>query len=78
MDAMTKPTNEAIAQAIGLTHSGVSRIRSGQRLPLLGTMSRIAKSFDWPVEKQVRAKIDGKYVEEFEKHAEQALAQHAS
>lgn len=50
-------TNAEIAQLLGLTHSGVSRIRAGHRCPSFPTMARIAEEFDWPIEAQVVAAI---------------------
>jgi len=59
-------TNVQVAQAIGMTHSGVSRIRSGDRLPSVEKMVEIAAALGWSVEDQVKARTEGKYAEQFE------------
>ncbi|HEU5046089.1 MAG TPA: helix-turn-helix transcriptional regulator [Nocardioidaceae bacterium] len=59
-------TNAEIGTRIGLSHSGVSRIRSGGRIPNLETMRRIEQATGWSIEKQTRAAADGRYVDEFE------------
>lgn len=60
------PTNTEIASLIGLSHSGVSRIRSGQRLPSIDAMRRIEREFNWPLNAQVVAREKGTYADEFE------------
>jgi transcriptional regulator with XRE-family HTH domain len=59
-------TNQQIGDRIGLSHSGVSRIRSGGRVPLLPTMLRIEQATGWSVEEQSRAAAQGRYAEQFE------------
>lgn len=49
-----RATNDEVGRRIGLTHSAVSRIRSGQRLPGIQTMINIRNAFDWPLDEQVR------------------------
>lgn len=66
-------TNEQIGQAIGLTYSGVSRIRSGNREPGRDAMVRIAAAFHWPVEQQIDALIGGRYAAEFSERAHATL-----
>lgn len=60
-------TNRRIGQDIGMGHSGVSRIRSGERLPSVTVMSRIARVYKWQLEDQVRARLDNRYAEEWER-----------
>lgn len=61
-------TNATVAEAIGLGHSGVSRIRSGDRTPSLETMARIRDAYpEFTIEKQVDAQLNGKYAVEFER-----------
>lgn len=60
------PTNTEIASLIGLSHSGVSRIRSGHRLPSLQAMRRIEQEFNWPLNAQAVARERGTYAVEFE------------
>lgn len=55
--AQAAATNSEIAQLLGLTHSGVSRIRAGLRIPSFTTMAAIATEFDWPIEQQVGAVV---------------------
>lgn len=59
-------TNEAIAERIGISHSGVSRIRTGGRVPLRETMLAIEREFGWTLEQQSRAAAEGRYSAEFE------------
>lgn len=49
-------TNEAIGQMIGLSHSAVSRLRRGQRLPSVPIMVAIELEFGWLVADQVKAR----------------------
>lgn len=66
MDTHT-PTNQEVADAIGLTHSGVSRIRSGNRLPSIAKMRQIEAAFGWSFEDQANAREKGmlEYAREF-------------
>ena len=68
-------TNERIGKLIGLTHSAVSRIRRGERLPSLKVMVAIGVQFRWPVMEQIEARTrPGEYAEQFnlaiERHPE--------
>jgi transcriptional regulator with XRE-family HTH domain len=49
-------TNEVIGVKIGLSHSAVSRLRRGQRLPSVPTMVAIERVFGWSVADQVKAR----------------------
>ena len=49
-------TNEEIGKLIGLSHSAVSRLRRGERLPSVGVMVSIAKHFRWSVADQVKTR----------------------
>jgi transcriptional regulator with XRE-family HTH domain len=60
------PTNREVAERIGLTHSAVSRIRSGQRFPGIEVMGAIARVYGWPVNQQVDARVNGVYADLFE------------
>lgn len=53
-------TNAEIGARIGLTHSGVSRIRSAGRIPNLDTMARIEAATGWTIEEQSRAAAGGR------------------
>lgn len=52
-------TNTEIGERIGITGSGVSRIRTGGRVPNLETMRRIEAATGWSIEAQSRAAADG-------------------
>lgn len=45
-------TNPEVGKRIGLSYSGVSRIRSGDRYPSLAVMRKIAAAYAWPVADQ--------------------------
>lgn len=66
MDTRSTATNQQVADDLGVTHSMVSRIRSGDRIPSLDVMLTI-HSWGWGLEKQALAKTLGTYAEEFEK-----------
>ncbi len=70
MDAMStrsQVTNQKVAEELLVTHSAVSRIRSGDRFPGLTLIQRIANLFGWSVDEQVRLIGSPSYAEEFEK-----------
>lgn len=50
-------TNEEIGKKLGLTHSAVSRIRRGERLPSLEVMMAIDVNFGWPMPDQVMTRV---------------------
>lgn len=56
---MGMATNSDIGARIGITGSGVSRIRTGGRVPNLDTMRRIEDATGWTIEAQSRAAADG-------------------
>lgn len=49
-------TNQALGDALGVSHAQVSRYRSGDRVPTDLVMVKIWRLTDWPVEEQIRAK----------------------
>ncbi len=61
-----RPTNQELADRLGLTHSGISRIRSGSRLPSIEVMDQLDKLYGWSVVKQIRARQTGTYAQELE------------
>lgn len=68
MDGMTTKatvTNQRVADDLGITHSMVSRIRSGDRIPSLDVMLKIHE-WGWGLEKQALAKTLGTYAADFE------------
>lgn len=54
-----KLTNDAIGQRIGLSHSGVSRLLTGERAPSVATMKRIAIAFEVDLSTVVEAASTG-------------------
>jgi len=68
MDAMERATvtNQQVAEDLGITHSMVSRIRSGERIPSLNIMLKMHEEWDWPLEEQALSRHLGKFAEEFE------------
>lgn len=64
-------TNVAVAEVLGVDHSTVSRIRSGQRYPSRELMRRISEKFNWKVVHQLDYLPDKgrnlRYAQEFEK-----------
>lgn len=63
---MSRPTNESVAAKLGLTHSGVSRIRSGDRIPHRENMYKIADVYKWSVTDQLNSAQRHTYAEDFE------------
>ena len=51
---MRRLTNQEVGNRIGLTHTAVSRIRSGQRRSSVSTIHAIAEAFGGDVELLVR------------------------
>lgn len=45
-------TNPEVGQRIGLSYSGVSRIRSGDRYPSLAVMRKIREAYGWSLADQ--------------------------
>lgn len=58
-------TNRELGDLVGLTHSSISRIRSGTRIPSSDVMLQIERVFGWPIDEQIRAR--SKYAAEFER-----------
>jgi len=59
-------TNVDVGAAIGLAHSTVSRIRSGERVPSIDIMMEIDKQYGWSIAEQAKARADGDYAPKFE------------
>lgn len=76
---MTTPapvmTNRSIGELIGCTHSMVSRIRAGKRLPGVEVLMAIQAEFDIPLSELMAARLKGP--KEFSKLFQSALAQRA-
>lgn len=58
-------TNGEVAEALGLSESGVSRLRSGDRLPSLSVMQQIEKVYGWSVQGQSNARSAGDWTRAF-------------
>lgn len=58
-------TNGEVAEALGLSESGVSRLRSGDRLPSLSVMQQIEKVYGWSVQGQSNARSAGGWTRAF-------------
>jgi transcriptional regulator with XRE-family HTH domain len=59
-------TNQRVADDLGITHSMVSRIRSGDRLPSLQLVRRIADRLGWAIDEQIATLDPEKYAAGFE------------
>lgn len=55
--AMTTIHNKTVATRLGLSESGVSRLRSGNRYPSLALMQTIESVYGWPVQLQSDAML---------------------
>lgn len=71
-DDRAQITNQALATRLGVTHSAVSRLRSGARKPSTDTMRAVEREFAWPLVDQWQATLDGSYAEKFEKRLSEA------
>lgn len=67
MTTRARVTNQRVADDLDLTHSAVSRIRSGNRLPSLNLVRRIEAVLGWSVEEQVSSLDPEVYAENFER-----------
>jgi transcriptional regulator with XRE-family HTH domain len=59
-------TNQQIANDLGITNAGISRIRSGGRIPSLELMLKIERLTRWKLSSQATAKQDGTYAAKLE------------
>lgn len=46
------PTHPEVGKLIGLSYSGVSRIRAGGRYPSLAVQRKIREAYGWPLAEQ--------------------------
>ena len=67
MSMRANVTNVQVGDDIGLAHSTVSRIRSGDRLPSIDIMVEIARVYGWSVERQIEARMADRYTGRFER-----------
>ena len=73
-DMKASVTNQQVATDLGVSHATISRIRSGDRVPSVELMDTIARVTRWKINRQVGARLAGKYADEFES----MLARHYS
>lgn len=59
-------SNAELGAKLGVSHATVSRIRSGNRLPSIGVMSRISELTGWSIDDQVVARNENQYSERFD------------
>lgn len=59
-------TNREVAELLGVTHSAISRIRSGDRMPSLDLMVEVSIKLNWAVEEQAYNRRLNTYRYEFE------------
>lgn len=62
----SRRSNADIAARIGISVSGVSRLRAGARRPSYDTMKAIAREYGWKVGDQAEAVAAGIFPQEFE------------
>lgn len=60
-------TNREVATTLGLSESGVSRLRSGGRMPSLALMQKIEAAYGWTVQGQSNARAANDWTGAFEK-----------
>lgn len=58
-------SNREVAECLGMSVSGVSRIRSGSRDPSPSKMLQISQSYGFSTDAQLRALATGTYAAEF-------------
>ena len=66
MDTRSLVTNQKVADDLGITHSAVSRIRSGDRFPSLTLIMKIEGLLHWSMADQARRLGSPAYAVEFE------------
>lgn len=71
---LTRLTNVALGQLIGLDHTSVSRLRRGERRCSTAVMVRIEELFGWPVRDQFTALTDGTFASELERRSAEYAA----
>lgn len=64
---MTAPSNDAVGRLLEVSHATVSRYKSGDRFPELDVLYRISTLFEWSIDDQYRARMNGTYADEFSK-----------
>lgn len=58
-------SNRQVASDLGMSESGISRLRSGARSPSLSKILLIAKQYGWSVDAQSKALAEGYYADAF-------------
>lgn len=67
MSTRSQVTNQRVANDLNITHSAVSRIRSGDRLPSLRLVRRIEIVLGWAAAEQIEDLDPKRYADAFEK-----------
>ena len=62
-------TNGELGVLMGLSHSSVSRLRSGERGTSTTVMLTVEKELGWDLHDQIQRRDDGTYAEELERRA---------
>lgn len=60
-------TNERVAELLGVHHSMVSRLRSGERFPSVQLMTKIEEIFRWKMSAQAKVFATPGYARGFER-----------
>lgn len=63
--SVASPSNQEVAQTLGIHYTTVSRLRSGQRTPSLVLMKHISGTYGVSMDRLVRAKLAGSFHELF-------------
>jgi len=59
-------TNQELGELIGLSHSSVSRLRSGERGTSTTVMLRVEEALGWDLHDQIKSRDDGTYASKLE------------
>lgn len=60
-------SNQEVGELIGLSHSSVSRLRSGERGTSVQVMLKVEKLLGWDIHDQIEQRDKGKYAEKLER-----------
>lgn len=75
MATRSQVTNQKVGEDLGISHSMVSRIRSGDRRPSLEVMLKMHEEWDWPLDVQAFSWTMGSYARDFEAELVKAYGQ---
>jgi transcriptional regulator with XRE-family HTH domain len=60
-------SNQELGELIGLSHSSVSRLRSGERGTSVEVMLKIERLLQWDLHDQIKRRDDGTYADKLER-----------